>query len=645
LVDSEGQNFRSVVNMMVDASYKVHTELMSALSWVCAAIRYSPRTEIMLGSTSIQAIKSTNQTRIASFRVDKLESLQSQPACWHSLFPHSVIAKGFPIGPRKHGQGLDISFADMVLMSRSLTFIKYDGGLVVEGLGSLLIPIKILQDDDALQWHYESKRLPGSGERRSVSDIFSSMPNLEWYKKLEEDQLTSKRCFLGWVDKASIVMGTGDHVNFDIVRSGAAFIPKSRTVGSNSITLGTSSTGFVTFTGTRSWKKESTPSSLTFSNDRDIEEALADDFRVPITVYDDSTKIAWCLPQASVCLHLVHSLLGQRDCQVSDQGRTVTLASEATGSTTASGAKETLMRSLGFDVRIRSLGERSQSKPLSRTIAQVWLRLNKFRDGLKKAIGQLQDAGFHPPENLIGVEFADVSEMSCSEVDIKKLKLNQPWVHFVHQSAVLFCGGLGQPIIPIVPAPPKYLCCAWETVPMGEHHLVLTGDGILFFLSQQEKRSRLQTKVTWMQTQMLVLTHCRGETVAVYHTQRLKCVKLSLLDLELWERIQACKEACFVFSDSVPKRCISEGRCQESDGSSTSFESTNGSMGQSSVSNQDTEASDDPPRWVAADEEEDLREYTLADQSQQDKINRIVHRQLEQPRTLRRRKSFNLSEN
>jgi len=638
---------------MVDARYEVHVKLMSALSWVCAAIRYSPRKEVMLGSTSIKAIKTVNQTRTASFRVNRLESLQSQHACWHSLFPRSVIAKGFSISSRKKGKGLEMSFADMALMSRSLTFVEYDGGLVVEGLSSLLIPIKILQDDDALQWHYESKVLAGSGQKRSVSDIFSSMPDMQWYKELQEDQLTSKRCFLGWVDKASIVLGTEDHVNFDIVRSGAAFIPKSRIVGSNSITLGTSGTGFVTFTGTRSWGKESTPSNLTLPIDRDraIEEALADESKVPITVYDDSTKIAWCLPQASVCLQIVHSLLEQRDCQVSDQGRAVTLASEATGSTNASGAMKTLMRCLNFEVRIRSLGEGSQSTPLSRTIAQVWLRLNNFRDGLKKLIAQLQDAGFHPPENLIGVEFADVSEMSCSEVNIKKFKLNQPWVHFVHQSAVLFCSGLGQPIIPIPPAPPKYICSAWKTVPVGKYHLVLTADGILFFLNQQEKRSRLQTRVIWIQTRMLVLTHCRGESMSVCHTQELKCVKSSPLDLEIWGKIQACRDACFVFSDRGAKQCFSEGRCLESDGSSTSYESTSGSTGRSSVSNQDKEDFDDPPQLVATgkDEEEEYhdgsREYTLTDQKQLNKIKCILDHGLEQPRILRRRKSFNWGEN
>lgn len=62
----------------------------------------------------------------------ELETIQTQQACWHPLLPHAVIAKKFPVRHRSNGKGIDISFADMALLSQSMSFIEFDDGLIVE---------------------------------------------------------------------------------------------------------------------------------------------------------------------------------------------------------------------------------------------------------------------------------------------------------------------------------------------------------------------------------------------------------------------------------------------------------------------------------------------------------------------------------
>jgi hypothetical protein len=43
--------------------------------------------------------------------------------CWHELFPHGIIAENFRIPSRSIGRGLEIPFADMALVCRSLGFV------------------------------------------------------------------------------------------------------------------------------------------------------------------------------------------------------------------------------------------------------------------------------------------------------------------------------------------------------------------------------------------------------------------------------------------------------------------------------------------------------------------------------------------
>lgn len=62
-----------------------------------------------------------------------------------------MIAKQFTIASRYKGKGLEISFADMALLSKCLSFVEYENGLIAHGLKSVLIPVEEIPEDSALQ--------------------------------------------------------------------------------------------------------------------------------------------------------------------------------------------------------------------------------------------------------------------------------------------------------------------------------------------------------------------------------------------------------------------------------------------------------------------------------------------------------------
>ena len=130
--------------------HSVHEQIITALSWISASIRHSPFVNLAYSHRLVFAGRSSSPIPTIAIQLAKLEEIRTDQPCWHPLLPHAVIAKGFPIRDRMSGKGLDISFADMALLSQSMSFTEYDNGLILEGLRSVLIPMKILFQDEAI---------------------------------------------------------------------------------------------------------------------------------------------------------------------------------------------------------------------------------------------------------------------------------------------------------------------------------------------------------------------------------------------------------------------------------------------------------------------------------------------------------------
>ncbi|KAH8762401.1 hypothetical protein BGZ57DRAFT_725703, partial [Hyaloscypha finlandica] len=232
-----------------------------------------------------------------------------------------------------HGSdGLEISFADMAMLSHSVSFTEHDGGLIVEGLRTVLIPMEIIsqdEPDEAIQWHLEYKRQLKDPELRSLSEIFATVPGSKWYKSHDPNELFRKRCFLGWAEEVAVMIGTEQFSASEVFPSKAKQTSKTcRVDKSHAISIGLTGVG-INLNAGKAWQKAARPSTIAWDRCKGIRDTLSDEHRYSLLIYDTNQQIGWLLPRLSVILYMAHKIFTSR---------------EQTGHRLLSGGKETYFR-------------------------------------------------------------------------------------------------------------------------------------------------------------------------------------------------------------------------------------------------------------------------------------------------------------
>ncbi|KAN0095173.1 hypothetical protein V8E51_015884 [Hyaloscypha variabilis] len=547
------ESLTSNATIVVLATHTLHHQTASALSWISAAVRHSSYENVTYSSISISANTSNGANPRIAICLEELQPLYIEEPCWHPLLPYAVIAKGFPIRERTEGKGLEISFADMALLSQSMSFTEYNRGLIVEGLRSVLISMKTLPQDDAIQWHLEHKRHQRLPKQTSVSEILASDRFADWYKTQAPAELTEKRCFLGWAEDVAVVIGTAEYSNTNTYYSGSLPAPKTRNVKINSISMEASGFGLFGARSSKSWYTTSVPSKITLELDKDIYDTLADEYYTNLMIYDTEGKISWLLPQPSVLLYMTHKIITRRRYRLFYGEKEADFLFASPVADGAAEADSTLRKLLQIKVQ----KNHDFKECLSRTVRQVLLLLDQVGDGLKLASTELEPTGSAAKGSLYGVEFNDVLEMRSS-IDIKQANVEQPWTQMVRDgSVVLFCAGLSQPIVSMSPN----LCTTYTMVPPLRDLMATTGRVLGSILHQNDRGlrgSRLGNTVQWIKDDNLIQSHIRGKNVTVFHEQRLRVVKKAYLDYSISDRVRRHMSGGFIFTNHRSRKACSE---------------------------------------------------------------------------------------
>lgn len=519
-------------------------------------MRHSPSDDPVYSYAAVSGIKSSRPIQNLTIRMKEFEEIQIDRPCWHPLIPHAVIAKGFPIRHRKAGKGLDISFADMALLSQSMSFTEYDEGLIVEGLRSVLIPMEFLHQDDAIQWHLEYKRQKKAPKKRSISQIFATAPVPEWYKSQEPDELFHKRCFLGWTEEVSVMIGTLEFSGPRVYRSDAGPPPRTRRVKSHNISMGASCLGIVGANGSKTWEEASMPSSVTLEIHKDIHDTLADDSNATVLIYDPGEKTAWLLPQPSVVLYLTHKILAKRKYQLFDGDRETEFKFAEPGRDGAREASYILHEIIDFKVQKSS----KFREDLSKTVKQICYQLDVLGDRLALATSEFERIGGGEGNNLYGFELNEMLGMTTS-INIKQVRIEQPWTHVVRKRGiVLFCAGFGQAIVPATRSLEK-LCATYQRVPPNRNLLATTGAVLHAFLEpldQGPPGCTLGRRVEWLQDKFLLQSHTHGQRTSVFHEQSLQIVENSAPDPSMLGSLGCYLSSGFIFTGHRSRVACSE---------------------------------------------------------------------------------------
>jgi hypothetical protein len=576
---------------IVNANYTAHIQVSLVLSWLCAAMRSSNHDGLSNSSVTIDGEK-TGKRRTISINLVPLETVKQNGSCWHGLFPRGVIAKNFPIPLRSDGEGLEIPFADLALVSGCLGLSEYKNGLVVDGLNSILIPRKRLSKDDAFQWHFESKiregvRIPYTLD---VLDIVDMMPWTNGGHPVVPDDLLNKRCFLAWAERSTIMIGTENHFNSTtIAESHASDAPSMKYVRAYGLNFG-GNVSHVAFGATVNLIPTAMPAYIQRSIGNGISDILTSESNRNsnqfVLVYDTGARIGWYLPQSCVVLHMAHYYLSEQKLDlIDDENQEISLEFTGQDGNTDGGASAAsiLYKNLGHKTRRRpvpnlarvpSTGSSSTPtttiqdfSPFRSSVERIWYLLDTVGSNLKMNRAEYLKCAENAPNSIYGVDFKEllVTKSSANVDSIRYIKdFDEPWSYLTNdQSTVIFCKNFGQAIEPAS----EGLCYMWSKVPEKKNFLAMTGRTIRYF--SKKHGSDLSKDLTWFLKKPVIQSHHQGEHSSVMHAQLLK-EKASLpskmkdkigrtnAKQDLWHNQlidMIGPQSCFLFSARKRKEC------------------------------------------------------------------------------------------
>lgn len=193
--------------MIVSATGKVDllAEVGEQLAWIGAACRQSFQDTISYCTPHLTSTTTANNFHV-SYSQETTQLEKSNGACWHSLFRNPVIVTGYPIPFRpEEAKGLDIPVNMMAGLIEATYATEFNGGIVIKGMSSMLIPTKKVQN--SVLWHFVRKE-NGTCIPFFEADEYNRCSAMLGPENVDMSCLNSCRNFVGWT-RSSILKAGG----------------------------------------------------------------------------------------------------------------------------------------------------------------------------------------------------------------------------------------------------------------------------------------------------------------------------------------------------------------------------------------------------------------------------------------------------
>ncbi|KAK6852037.1 hypothetical protein PG995_012162 [Apiospora arundinis] len=154
-----------------DTDYEVVDSYVTAFMWLCTAIRHNPNMDSNKSSTksiylstmgketeSIGNIKSRKVSHVAVSPQSLQDLVVRDSICWLQMFESVTISwqPENPVFSERRLPGLEIPFDMMVHLASAERFHPIDGGIVLLGFFTALIPMQRHANSNTIQWHFEN---------------------------------------------------------------------------------------------------------------------------------------------------------------------------------------------------------------------------------------------------------------------------------------------------------------------------------------------------------------------------------------------------------------------------------------------------------------------------------------------------------
>ncbi|KAF7502091.1 hypothetical protein GJ744_007220 [Endocarpon pusillum] len=428
----------------ISACLETQIQIAQALCWFSAAVRSPPSQSRMKSKIRFESSSNKKDPSDACFDITMhpVEPFEAENMCWHHVFKNCVIAVQFPIAPREQGQGvgLEIPSALMTTLAGIVRAVEFQGGIILKGLQTALIPIEELEGGGAIQWHlYVTDSMDGSIE---LKDPISGKQDIQFLKVQDVQRLLcQKRAYLGWCQKAKVLLGT-IHGQYDAVTYSKPSCDVQRfectgfTLGGVLNILGWGGlTANVQFAIAKGMKTSF------MDADRSLKERLEKATIKPCTVYDTTTRRGWLVPQACLLLHMMH--LKQRELT---QLKGCSSDKEMPFSSTEGDPGKEASKVLVSNLREGSTTALGSSDDWERALLEIYTGL----DWLAKQVHESKDkADRADKSHIVGCDILKI--INVDEVlETSRRKIGSGgWAKIAMQTHyTLFCSNLGDALIP-----------------------------------------------------------------------------------------------------------------------------------------------------------------------------------------------------
>ena len=228
---------------------------------------------------------------------------------WKALHSPNMKAKYIPPGTMNFGRGLEMSFDLMVSLAAVEYPLVINGGVVLIGCESALVPTAVSDGGDAAQFHlvtHAGGDDSGEGGTTMFNPYKADLPRR--LRAPDVKQFRSMRCFLGWCASAQLNLGT-QHLPARVKYSGARETSKSAALdgietlfqlGINPAAPLSAVLGVQANYKYISHRRRFTP----FSGYCTL---LRDTAAKTVAVYDAAQRRGWLVPMLSLLLHMAHA--------------------------------------------------------------------------------------------------------------------------------------------------------------------------------------------------------------------------------------------------------------------------------------------------------------------------------------------------
>ncbi|KAK4444214.1 hypothetical protein QBC34DRAFT_360606 [Podospora aff. communis PSN243] len=432
---------------------------------------------------------------VYSFPMDE----DSAGVCWAPLLHGFHIAQNFPVPSRSHGIGLEMSLPMLTRICGADRAVSYDGGQVIKGFSTMLVPQKVL--DDVVQWHLVCSKDPSS--RLSYPEGVSRCGGRLMEHELSFDDILRRRAVVGWWSESEIILdaaaGNGSSVKYSSADPAKSYVKISE------VSLGFQQI----FAGEIKISLASRYSKFHFPRSGQYLDMLRNASRTPVVLFDVGARRGWMLPATLVLLLTAHHRIGEGPWE-----------GWAEPSCFEDGLPTSADRVLTFLAQ-SARTKLSAGYCFSDLILSIWASLEYLLDARlhheRESPGDMK-----LPNRMVGFEYRAIVQ-DRSPLLLKQVKVKRTaggWTDLVRDkdALVLFGNGFGELVRPVNA---DTICPGWGNLPTGKDYLAVLPSLLLDFYetsgSSAVDPALTFSKLRWEKGDALLFGQCSEQ-------QGLRCI-------------------------------------------------------------------------------------------------------------------------